>query len=1749
MNINIDRTIARAIVRYLAAQIASGQEARAFVRLEGFSEATYQHLLTDLSARGYRIEGRSLMVRSAGPIQGFASLAMEPDRSATWYRNTLPAGHTLLIILNRRTSDAQSLQDLYGISEQSLTRDGLGHLIAASFEEYQLEPAQCRTLVTFVHRLPRLRLEPQLRDLAEFLCLVDKRMDERPGTTIAQAIAESLPALNLFRCRELAAHLNTPRGEKLTRTLKEAVQVGSEVLEDRARQEYLKRLEQATLADDQAFGGLSTEEKRRLLGRFIDGALGDQRSDLLKVLSIDWHEVQQIITTRTRTTKPERNIKLADRLAVAFGQAGVEDEDVQEVLEKLREGEEPESEVVERVLAEAGELLGKGPRNDLRRLVRQRTRRTSDFLVGLLTVAIDLLHTRQDELTPDSKLRVTLAPGALERRQKLHDAAEVFRALYGGLERALPAFEWRIEQLWALAANDSEAPEEGEERERVSCEEIAFRVTLVGAGDAETAAELAWQYRSDSPAAATAAALASEAGRLADPAARPQVPIFRAKAPAEEIGDIDLRSPVASLGAWYEAPGSLRAVLERQLKPAARAQAWAPLDAALATLEDAWAAFVADGQRGLLGADPSTLLRAYETLLATAQARLTTGSEVGAAYRLVNQAWLIGPPGSATWAVVPPLHPLKLLWWRERARLFNGLVARLLDPAAPAPIVDVRRFQQELAATYGSSSFPPILALPPAEGRPAERFLPIEEAEGYELYFHEAASAEAFGLDTDLLAEDENELAALRAVEGVVAVVQDYIETYPFVRDGVEIMLFECRNGALPGMLIEQLTKAGQRRGWSVRLSVVVHTRERGASLFRRVSKWVAGGYPGAERQGQAYFPPITVKVLEAEPEELFDQQDDTDIVVLADVLAERGQEVRSELEPLHGDDAPAEGYLPTYRARQEPFLKGDQSRRILLSAPQQPTVARLFLLAQHAALDKRKQAPPAGHEARFYRDLTLDEWRPVIERLHDRFNWIVCYDTSIDRFLLRETFREKVQVIRYSLGLGAKRQHNLTVSSSGRAPAIVTRRLAARLGQMFPQAPPDFCHAVAEQLVAEAEQVSGDIVLRAAGPGAFLNELIGLVAAKFETERRYAEQHPGALSTWILLDDFEHWFERKFPDLLFVVIDHTSAGRLALHLEVLEAKCVGELSFADEAADAEEQVRHGIGRLAHAFRPGGQHLDALYWYDQLYRAVVGTISVDPDQHGLWELFRDQMHAGGFTLDLSGHTWAFCYDGQADVVDGAVERPFTPRNEDRPDTPLRAHHYGRNELAALLKALIGARGGPDVPAGALDQPPAPAGDPAAAPVGPGDSAGGAGAAAVTVAPPSPDALRPSTGKGPGGHAYAASAPQKADGGAAQPDPQPKAAAPVAAWSPADEQAWLKDKARQLERALRQRGVNLLPINPADADVGPSIVRFKLRLSGSETVRKLQNAAVDLARDLALIRTPFIDNVLGTNFVGVDLPRERAETVELLPLLRSLPHPGPGELPTIIGKTPDGKLHIEDLSEFPHLLVAGATGSGKSVFLRSVLLGLLTRYPPGKVELLIVDPKQTDFSFFDGIPYLRGGKVFTQPEEARDALLELVRSEMPRRQQLMRGRSMKVKDFNQRFPAEALPPIVALIDEYAQLLSIQAKKDADSFERDLMSLAAVARSTGIHLILATQRPSVNVVTGTLKHNLPTRVAFQVPTNMDSRVVLDAPGAENLLGRGDMLFRRASGETLRLQAGYMGEEQMQAYLAELLSTPQS
>lgn len=241
------------------------------------------------------------------PLPGYEDYALEPDKSATWYRNHVPNGYALVLIFNRPTSDAQSLKDVYPITESLLATKGLEYLIGAAFATYQLSPEQMDTVRRF---LDRLRPFPQLRDLAEFLCELDVYLHKHPGAQIEMAIAESLPALGFFRCRELAHVLNTTKGDTLLHNVQRAARLGSELLDDRQRDEYLSRLAETEFDDDSAYGGLTAEEKRALLHRFLSEVVADRRL-LLDILRLDWREVASVLHKSRRKSRSEQLQSLA----------------------------------------------------------------------------------------------------------------------------------------------------------------------------------------------------------------------------------------------------------------------------------------------------------------------------------------------------------------------------------------------------------------------------------------------------------------------------------------------------------------------------------------------------------------------------------------------------------------------------------------------------------------------------------------------------------------------------------------------------------------------------------------------------------------------------------------------------------------------------------------------------------------------------------------------------------------------------------------------------------------------------------------------------------------------------------------------------------------------------------------------------------------------------------------------------------------------------------------------------------------------------------------------------------------------------------------------------------------------------------------------------------------------------------------------------------------------------------------------
>ena len=363
---------------------------------------------------------------------------------------------------------------------------------------------------------------------------------------------------------------------------------------------------------------------------------------------------------------------------------------------------------------------------------------------------------------------------------------------------------------------------------------------------------------------------------------------------------------------------------------------------------------------------------------------------------------------------------------------------------------------------------------------------------------------------------------------------------------------------------------------------------------------------------------------------------------------------------------------------------------------------------------------------------------------------------------------------------------------------------------------------------------------------------------------------------------------------------------------------------------------------------------------------------------------------------------------------------------------------------------------------------------------------------------------------------------------------------------------LEMTSRLIEKKLKDFGVD---VRVVAAKPGPVVTRYEIEPATGVKGVQIVNLAKDLSRSLSLVSIRVIENIPGKNLMALELPNARRQTIHLSEVLGSNAyHEGKSLLTMGLGKDIVGNPVVADLAKMPHVMVAGTTGSGKSVGINAMILSLLYKASPEQVRLLMIDPKMLEMSVYEGIPHLIA-PVVTDMRQAAHGLNWCV-GEMERRYKLMSkmgvrnlaGFNAKIEDARAREelipnpfsltpespePLEKMPYIVVVIDELADLMMVVGKK----IEELIARLAQKARAAGIHLILATQRPSVDVITGLIKANIPTRIAFQVSSKVDSRTILDQMGAESLLGLGDMLYLPAGhGVPNRVHGAFVSDDEV-------------
>ncbi|MBA2876550.1 S-DNA-T family DNA segregation ATPase FtsK/SpoIIIE [Anoxybacillus caldiproteolyticus] len=355
-------------------------------------------------------------------------------------------------------------------------------------------------------------------------------------------------------------------------------------------------------------------------------------------------------------------------------------------------------------------------------------------------------------------------------------------------------------------------------------------------------------------------------------------------------------------------------------------------------------------------------------------------------------------------------------------------------------------------------------------------------------------------------------------------------------------------------------------------------------------------------------------------------------------------------------------------------------------------------------------------------------------------------------------------------------------------------------------------------------------------------------------------------------------------------------------------------------------------------------------------------------------------------------------------------------------------------------------------------------------------------------------------------------------------------------------------ARKLEKTFQSFGVKA---KVTQVHLGPAVTKYEVYPDVGVKVSKIVSLSDDLALALAAKDIRIEAPIPGKSAIGIEVPNEEIATVSLREVLEATENYKPdAKLLIGLGRDISGEAVVAELNKMPHLLVAGATGSGKSVCINGIITSLLMRTKPHEVKMMMIDPKMVELSVYNGIPHLLA-PVVTDPKKASQALKKVV-SEMERRYELfshtgtrnIEGYNEYIQRHNQQSDAKQplLPYIVVIVDELADLMMVASSDVEDSITR----LAQMARAAGIHLIIATQRPSVDVITGVIKANIPSRIAFSVSSQTDSRTILDMGGAEKLLGRGDMLFLpMGASKPIRVQGAFVSDEEVEEVVKFVIS----
>lgn len=1103
--------------------------------------------------------------------------------------------------------------------------------------------------------------------------------------------------------------------------------------------------------------------------------------------------------------------------------------------------------------------------------------------------------------------------------------------------------------------------------------------------------------------------------------------------------------------------------------------------------------------------------------------------------------------GGAPAAIVAPWHPLRMAATAAKARSVAGLIAHALN-AEDVIFGDRRLFFADLREELAHPYYPEIAVA--YQG--AEPVLVTETGTMNEYSLMERPVRDPSEASTDV---DPAE-----AAKQIKVLLGRYLELQPHERSNLSIMLYNCDAAGLPFATVDALGSVHDEDEMHCNVLVRHRDRKKLGKVYGELLERPEGDPDTlvVSETSRNFISKLRIGVM-LDSGGSSSEEHSVDVAFLHDVVSRQAR--------LEWFAVPAPVQLPDIldhvparwsyrRVTAEDELKATS----YLACPRQPASGWAYIDAVAAVV--RQRSAPQGEHMLPAREISFQEQnlRSMFDEVHRMAEWVATYDDLLDK---RQLVAQGINVIRYK----RQRTHgrNIIVSSTSelRLLHVLVKRRLSELGLGIGE---DQLSALAQRMISDASAISGDIVLRAARRGVSAGELIGLVLSRALVAEEFG---PQASVAWFLLDDYAEWLGQKeqgIADILALSVVVDPDGTTKLRAVVTEAKYISADTATDGARTSKNQLRQTVQRMEDALFGDPGRLDRDLWLSRISDLLLdGTTALGKSL--MLETVRDGMRKGVIPIDLRGYSHVFVH-GPSDAAVRAEHEPIADVKNGLQEI------FGRDELRSLLKAYEA-----KTPLGAVrrtlgsEQPwtqetfrkpaarvgwvnkanVAEATPPAAA-------RAQAVSAATAVAPPIQRPSAAASSEQP----MAAPEPLGAtDDRLPQQDETEAVAQPAddiasliesrarqqAETSQAD-QAWLEATAQKLRTALM--GYNLqAKIVGTRLTPNAALIRF----AGSDRLRveDIQNRESSLLTTHGL-RLVAVSPMPGEIVVAVARPQRQVVSLWDVWGRREFNRNAAGQNTSfVLGlKELDGDILYLNLgtafggaqAHAPHTLVAGATGSGKSVLIQALILDIALTNPSSLAQITLIDPKMgVDYAAIERLPHVRGGIVVDQ-NRAQTELEGLV-AEMERRYELFRANgSRDLRTFNASKPAaERLPLLFLVHDEFAEWMLTETYKDAVT--ATVARLGVMARAAGIHLIFAAQRPDANVMPVQLRDNLGNRLILKVASVGTSEIALGMKGAEVLLGQGH-LAARMTGEAdiIFAQAPFLSDEDLDAAVSAIV-----